>query len=173
MKINNKRILITSLFVALLAFIIPKINHWYDNNLRDHTEILKKIGTPMQEYVLAFYKESQRYPSFEELIGSLKKLDCNNIRQKKHAEDKNRNGEVFLRRAEYDCDYGSMTLEVYMSVTVFTSDYGERSYMEDLPVRISLNRGSSYCNFFLIKHNSSEYKHSCYNDTRLIKHWGH
>ncbi len=176
MKINKKLAIKTSIFITLvlgLTFIIPKINHWYDDCLKDHSKTLKAVGNLMKKNVLAFYKVHQRYPSLEESMSLMEKSGCLNVRQRGYSEKKNKNGKVYEKWASYECGYGSMRLGYGLSAGDLTVKHS-RTNTEGQPFRYGFTRGNTRCSVKFNKNGAvSSYRGQmkCYQDYCFLRNW--
>lgn len=133
---------------------------------KDFSQLIKRVGIPMQKNVLTFYKKNNRYPNLKETTELMNNAGCKNNRQIEQRERKDDRGEIFENWASYDCDSGSLTLSYGVTVGDLRVQYNA------VPYSFGLSKRNSHCSVNFTKDGDSR-NFVCSQDSCFIKHWGH
>ena len=136
---------------------------------KNYSKSINKIGKPMVQNVLAFYKENQRYPSLEESVPLLKKAGgCTNVKRTWYKEYRNEKGEIYQYAADFDCENTFVTHNLGINVGDLTVKKGAEPY------GIGYHEGNTRCIAPFFKDGTASYDELlCFQDSCLLRGWGH
>lgn len=128
MKKKNSPSLVAILFAFVWIVVGYFSYHWYIDCWKNHSKVLKTIGKPMEEQVLSFFKEHQKYPTFEEAELFIKELGCSKLKTVDYLEFKNMKGEVYTKITDYSCEYNSIEIGFAAKIGSTDNPYSVRFY---------------------------------------------
>ena len=164
----KKQLTITKVILAIGFSVL--MYSWYLSCWKNHSKTLKAIGQPMQENVLAFFKEHQRYPNLEETKVLFEKSGCITAKRNITREYKTKSGETYEWGGGYDCEFNSMMIG-------FGATIGDLTINSDAePYGFGASVGNTRCSVSFRKNgivSSYRGQMKCYQDSCLMKDWGH
>lgn len=134
-KISHRKMLKMSVFtfcLILFCFLYYKC--------ANHTNLLKKVGVPLQRNVSAFYKEYKRFPTPKETVQLIEKEGCINSRKVDFIEHENEDADVYKSVSVYECNYALLLIQYYVSTEDFSVKYGGHRYDYKFGIEIGNTR---------------------------------